>query len=258
MIYKKHLGVQIPDELLANFLDKQWLLEHAEHVHKNQVNVVAKLNKPIPNAPEKYVIKYFGWRNTISRILSPVMRSRAKKSWDAAHWLLEHDVQTPKPIAVHTERQFGFIRENFYLCESLEDFRSARRILNDPTVSERDKDSLLKIMAEMVREIHDHNFVHGDLTIANFMVVDLIPEDVYLIDLNRGVHFFYLTDKRRIRDIAKMDLCDCSMVVGHPNCRREQFLRYYSIDYVNDLKLLQNALMKKKRRKYLKKKLRGN
>lgn len=257
MIYKKHRGINIPDELLMNFLDKQWLLGNADHVHKNQVNVVAKLAEPIPGAPEKYVIKYFGWRNTISKILSPVMRSRAKKSWDAAHWLLEHDIQTPKPIAVHTERQFGFIRENFYLCESLEEFRSARRILNDPAVSERNKDALLKIMADMVRKIHDHNFVHGDLTIANFMVVDFVPDQVYLIDLNRGVHFLYLTDKRRIRDIAKMDLCDCSMVVGHPNCRREKFLHYYSTDYESDLKLLQNALMKKKRRKYLKKKLRG-
>lgn len=257
MFYKPHHGVPIPQDLLSRLLDKQWILKRADHVHKNQVNVVAKLSEPIPDAPEIYVIKYFGWRNTISQILSPVMRSRAKKSWDAAHWLLEHGVQTPKPIAVHTERKFGLIGENFYLCESLDDFRSARRILNDPNVAESDKDKLLKIMAEMVRTIHWHNFVHGDLTIANFIVVDFAPDQVYLIDLNRGVHFIYLTAKRRIRDIAKMDLCDCSMSMKHEHCRREKFLQYYSDNYDRDLKLLQTALKKKKQRKSLKRKLRG-
>lgn len=257
MLYKLHHGVSIPRELLEKFLDKQWLLDNAEHVHKNQVNVVAKLNESLPGAPENYVIKNFGWRNTISKILSPVMRSRAKKSWDAARWLLEHGVPTPKPIAVHTKRRFGFIRENFYLCESLDEFRSARNIIKDSETPDSEKDVLIQIMAQMVQTIHHHNFVHGDLTLANFMVVDMTPGEVYLIDLNRGVHFVYLTNMRRIRDIAKMDLCTCSMMEKHENCLRDKFLHYYSDNYDRDLKLLQKALMNKKRRKRLKNKLRG-
>ncbi|MBS1271538.1 MAG: 3-deoxy-D-manno-octulosonic acid kinase [Candidatus Marinimicrobia bacterium] len=245
MVYKPLDGLNLTNDQIAKLSARDWVLEHAAYIYKDHTNLVAKLDYPIENAPNKYVIKLFGWRNTLSKILSPVMRSRAKKSWDTAHFLLSNDIPTPAPLAVYTSRRYGFVRKNFYLCECINDFNSARAVLRRLDTPEPEKAKLVKIIAKIVRRMHKANFVHNDLTLANFLVEKIQPDRVYLVDLNRGVHYCYLRNYRRIMDVAKMDLCSCDFTESHSGCYRDQFLRQYRDDYERDRRLLRMALQRK-------------
>ncbi|MCF7804623.1 MAG: lipopolysaccharide kinase InaA family protein [Candidatus Marinimicrobia bacterium] len=256
MIYRPHHGVQLSRKQIERFSDRDWIREHAIDTYKDTTNLVARLNYPVDGFPEEYVIKWFGWRNTISKILSPVMRSRAKKSWDAAHFFLANNVPTPPPLIVYTSRRYGIVRENFYISESVEEFNSARKILRYMDVPEADKARIVEIIAGMVKRLHVANFTHNDLTLANFLVNEVEPGKIFLVDLNRGTRHFHLWDYHRIKDITKMDLCPCDLDELHPNCYRDQFLRAYSENYERDRRLVAKALVRKRRKKRWKKKLR--
>lgn len=239
---------------IAECSSKTWLRQHAVRVPKNQVNVVAEIPGSYFNYDQNVMVKLFGWRNTMSILFSPVMRSRAKKSWDMAGWLLDHGVATPEPLAVYTARKYGIIQENFYISKAIQQYRTARHILHDKTVNRGYKDQLIQSLAEIVRRIHHHHVVHNDLTLANFLVKDVVPEDISLVDLNRATKWWRLPRIKRLADIARMDLCSCDFTpINNHHCYRDVFLRTYSDEhYARDRRLLQKLVRNRSRQKRMK------
>jgi len=240
-------------EQINRLCNKGWILERAFHVYKNKTNLVAAVEMNFNGKLKKVVVKNFGWRNTISRIFSPVMRSRAKKSWDASYWLLDAGIFVPKPISVYTERVFGFIKKNFLLTEYISDYYSARRILQDVTFDTELKKNVVKIIAEIISRLHSANLLHNDLTLGNFLVGDIDKDEIYLIDLNRLVYKRRLTLKMKMYDISKMNLCRCNLEQVHENCMWLLFLRNYDQDnYDNNIMVLRKAIAKNRLRKQVK------
>ncbi len=241
-------------QYIAECSSKTWLRHHATRVPKNQVNVVAEIPGAHFNYDQTVMVKLFGWRNTMSIFFSPVMRSRAKKSWDMARWLRDHGVATPEPLAVYTARKYGIIRENFYISKAIQQYRTARNILQDRTVNRDHKDQLVQSLAKIVRRIHRHHVVHNDLTLANFLVRDIFPQDIFLVDLNRAAKWWRLPRIKRLADIARMDLCSCDYTTATDHdCYRDVFLRTYSDrNYARDQRLLSRLVRNRSRQKRIK------
>lgn len=253
MLYKKLHGETLTEKQIQNLSKRDWILQHAAHVYKIKTNVVAALEINVNGKLQRVVVKNFGWRNKISQILSPVMRSRAKKSWDAATLLLKNGVRVPYPISVFTFRKFGFIKTNSYLCENITDFRSARQILKDKSVETELKNSLIKLIAKMIAKLHTTKSTHNDLTLGNFLVKDIKKGEVYLIDLNRLVHRFRLSIPRRMYDISKINLCNCNLEKIHDDCRWLLFLKHYNPDgYSQNILALKKAIRRNVLRKNVK------
>ena len=103
------IGEDSFQENILRFSNKSWLRTNADPMQKDKANVVAEIPGTLLDYPDNVVVKNFGWRNTLSIIFSPVMRSRAKKSWDMALWLLEHNVATPEPLAPRGGPQPGLV-----------------------------------------------------------------------------------------------------------------------------------------------------
>jgi tRNA A-37 threonylcarbamoyl transferase component Bud32 len=223
--------------------NKGWIIEKATEVYKRQPNVVALMEFEIGNRFRKVVVKCFGWRNTISAIMSPFMRSRAQKSWDASWWLLEAGVPVPKPIAVFTNRSRGFVKSNFLITEYIGTNQKVRRILRNEIVEAEQKNLILRKMAEMVRKMHQAGMIHRDLTPGNFLVKDSNCEEIYLVDLNRLRRKSRVTVAGKMHDISKMGLCTCNLEHFHENCKWQYFLRQYEPEQFNrNLKALKRAI----------------
>jgi len=154
-----YIGPPIDRYHLEGLMNKGWIIEYALEVFKRHPNVVALLELDIGNRFQKVIVKNFGWRNNISIILSPWMRSRAQKLWDASHWLLEAGVSVPKPLAVYTQRQMGFILNNFLVTEYIGKFQTARRILRNEIVELEIKRLITSKIAEMVARMHQANLI---------------------------------------------------------------------------------------------------
>lgn len=233
--------------------NKGWIIEKATEIYKRHPNVVALMEFEIDNHPRKVVVKCFGWRNTISVIMSPFMRSRAQKSWDASQWLLDAGVPVPKPIAVFTARSRGFIKSNFLITEYIGPNRKAQRILRNEIVEVEQKNLILRKMAEMVRKMHQAGMIHHDLTPDNFLVKDSNCE-IYLVDLNRLRRKSRITVAGKMHDISKMGLCSCNLEHFHENCRWQYFLRQYEPEQIDrNLKVLKRAILKTRVRHKVKK-----
>jgi tRNA A-37 threonylcarbamoyl transferase component Bud32 len=233
--------------------NKGWIIEYALEVFKRHPNVVALLDLEIGNRFQKVIVKNFGWRNNISIILSPWMRSRAQKSWDASHWLLKAGVSVPNPLAVYTQRRAGFIVANYLVTEYIGKFQIARRILRNEIVEPEIKQLIVSKMAEMVARMHLANLIHNDLTMGNFLVKDDDYEKIYLVDLNRLERKSRLSIAERMRDIAKINLCRCHLNEEHENCLWCFFLQQYDApQFERNLKVLKKAICKNQLRHQVK------
>ncbi|MDD5765299.1 MAG: lipopolysaccharide kinase InaA family protein [Candidatus Marinimicrobia bacterium] len=243
------LGNWLNRETVERLCNKGWIIERAKFIYKRKVNIVADVEIPIGEKQYLVVVKNFGWRNSQSRLFSPFMRSRARKSWDASNLLLENGVIVPTPITCYTERKKGFIKKNFLLTERIDDYRLARKVLRDFTVESAYKDSVIRSIAEIVFKIHCLKYLHNDLTLGNFLVKNRNSQNVCLIDLNRMASRRFMTTFRKMYDISKMNLCDCGLVKPHENCRWIEFLNYYEPAHVKrNMKALQKAIRKNLRR----------
>lgn len=246
------LGETIAPELIEKLCDRHWIDANARVVYKDKVNIVAELELEIKGKLREVVIKYFGWRNKISYWLSPFMRSRAQKSWDASQWLINHGINVPKPIAVFTRRKLGFIHENFLLTEKIADHITVRQFLKNTDSFER-KAEVVKQLGLIVKKLHDGNFLHRDLTLGNFLLTDKGAQEIYLVDLNRLVWRPFLFKWQRLKDISKMNLCPCRLQLEHIDCLWLVFLNAYDNErFKSNLKILRAALNYRKKKLSLK------
>ena len=253
MIYQAVHGIALTTEQIRQLGDREWISRHARHVHKDKVNIVAEIDLTIDGNTRAVVIKHFGWRNTLSRLLSPLMRSRAKKSWDASHWLLTHGVGVPRPLAACTLRRWGFIVVNFLITEKIADYTAARKKLRQPETSIQERSAIIRHMAQMVRKIHQARLIHNDLTLGNFLVANAQPDNIVLIDLNRLKRKLHLSRRARMQDLARMNVCQCHLDAEHAACGWDLLLRAYDeIEVAANRKALRRAIQKRSRRKMVK------
>lgn len=261
MSYSKLLhGEWLNKETIEQLCNRDWIIKRANIIYKKKTNVVADVEILIKENPRNVVVKNFGWRNSISRLLSPFMRSRAQKSWDVSLVLLKNGINVPAPITAYTERKHGFIQKNFLLTERIDDYQLARKILRDFTIESRQKEVMIRqrrIMigeiAKMIAGIHRLKYLHNDLTLGNFLVKNGNFSDIYLIDLNRMKEKKIMTTFRRMYDISKMNLCKCDLEYEHENCLWEIFLNHYDIGDIKSNRIsLRKAIQKNKLRKKMK------
>ncbi|HPC35908.1 MAG TPA: lipopolysaccharide kinase InaA family protein [Candidatus Marinimicrobia bacterium] len=253
MGYRALHGEKLTQEQLRQLCDRDWISTNAHHIYKDKVNILAEIELEINGVPRTVVIKWFGWRNRISYWLSPFMRSRAKKSWDASFSLLKCGVKVPMPITVYTRRRFGFIQRNFLLTEKIKNFTLARSWLRDPNANPDHKRIIVATIAEMIRKMHQAGMVHSDLTPGNFLVNNDNPAEIFLVDLNRLKHKIFLTRAQKMNDIAKLNLCRCNLAQEHSDCLWILFLEQYDKKELEKNKLaLRLAISRLKNRRAMK------
>ncbi len=160
-----------------------------------------------PNIVAKYssnghdiVIKLFGWRSRVHYYLSPFMHSRAQISWNIAHSLLKAGVRTPKPIFVHTNRNYGFIKTNVFITEYIDSNDTLRSYLKSEYNLEDGK-RLMRDLGINLAKMHEQSIFHHDLTTGNILVDEY--QRTYLIDLNRAKKRNPKL-RRRLNDLAKL------------------------------------------------------
>ncbi|MCK9482863.1 MAG: lipopolysaccharide kinase InaA family protein [Candidatus Marinimicrobia bacterium] len=247
MCYQDLQGERLTNTQIARLSDRNWLRTNARRIYKDKINLLAEIDLEINGISQPVVIKWFGWRNRISYWLSPVMRSRAKKSWDAALNLLRNGIQTPAPLTVYTLRRCGFIRCNFLLTKKVGNYTLARRWLRDENATNDEKITIVETIAVMIGKMHQSGLVHYDLTPGNFLVSNDNPANVILIDLNRMKRRIVLSRRLKMYDIAKLNLCTCGLNKEHASCLWSIFLeKYDQTNFAQNRIALRSAIRRRK------------
>jgi tRNA A-37 threonylcarbamoyl transferase component Bud32 len=154
------------------------------------------------------LVKEFGRRSWIHQLLSPLGRSRPMAALSIGLKLHSCGVLTPTPLLAYEVAHGRLDRVAVIVTSLINDAIKARNILNDSTAEPSGVQTLLEAMATAVRRTHDAGIMHRDLSLGNFLIRKDVPDQVYLIDLSRALHFQRLPVILRLYDLARLNLAD--------------------------------------------------
>ncbi|GAA4048519.1 lipopolysaccharide kinase InaA family protein [Flavobacterium chungnamense] len=154
---------------------------------------------------EKVNIKFFKKPGIFKSIIYSFFRStKAKRSFDYANYLTNHNILTPQPIAYIEERSvFGLLGDSFYISQQIDYDFTIRELIHNPLFPNRN--SILEQFAEFTFKMHEANVNFLDHSPGNTLIVDKENNqfEFYLIDLNR-MKFEKLSIEKRMDNFKKM------------------------------------------------------
>ena len=147
-------------------------------------------------------IKSFKVPNIINRIAYKIFRSsKAQRSFEYAHKLIENNVLTPHPIAYAEEKKLLFGR-SFYVSEHLDYDLTYRELCYDSPYDGNEE--ILAAFTRFTYTLHQKGIHFLDHSMGNTLIV--IKEegyDFYLVDLNR-MRFGEMDFATRIANFSRL------------------------------------------------------
>ncbi|QEE51335.1 lipopolysaccharide kinase [Flavobacterium alkalisoli] len=137
-------------------------------------------------ADEKVNLKYFKRPNAMNSVVYSLLRpSKARRSFEYAQYLLQHEILTPFPIAYVEERTATGLKESFYICRHINYDFTFRELIHDPMFENRKE--ILEQFTEFTFKMHESRVNFLDHSPGNTLIVNKgnTQYDFYLIDLNR-------------------------------------------------------------------------
>ncbi len=174
-------------------------MKQAERVYDTSPNIVASLI----TAGGPVVVKLFGWRQRLHYYFSIGMKSRARMSWDAAHHLRQARTRTPEPLFIYTLRKLGLVQKNLLITAGVEPHTTLRKFLRANPAKEQ-VTAVVNDLARNIARMHNAGIVHNDLTPGNILIDN--SGQTYLIDLNRLRKKRLLSVRKRLHDLARINL----------------------------------------------------
>lgn len=160
---------------------------------------------------KKFVIKRYnpkGFWHGIKRMLRP---SRALRSWKNSHYLEQHDISTPKPVAVLIE-YFGPIRGKTYFLMEFVDGLRGWDIFKRDSEYQSSWDKIFQEIFFLLRKLHAMRVTHDDFQHNNMLFVNESP---VLLDLDHmRIHKY---NSLWFRHNFRKDIDNFLMVLGETN-----------------------------------------
>ncbi|UZH54834.1 Kdo domain containing protein [Salinimicrobium tongyeongense] len=131
----------------------------------------------VPNPVNKVLYRYF-------------LKSKAKRSFENANYLLERGIGTPAPIAYAEESGLLYGRSYYFSLQIPYDL-TYRELIHEPDYPQREE--ILRAFTRFTFQLHEHDILFRDHSPGNT-----------LIQLNNGEYKFFLVDLNRM-NFQKMD-----------------------------------------------------
>jgi len=147
-------------------------------------------------------VKSFKVPNVINRIAYRVFRSsKAQRSFEYAHRLLENDILTPQPIAYFEEKGFLF-GKSFYVSEHFKYDLTYRELCHSSDYVGDEK--ILSAFAQFTFDLHKKGIHFLDHSPGNTLIkIKDDSYDFYLVDLNR-MKFGTMDFTARMENFARL------------------------------------------------------
>lgn len=151
-------------------------------------------------AAKDVVVKRYNFKGIIHSVRHTLKRSRARRNWLHAHRLGMLDIPTAKPLAFIEKRRGLMIYKSYFVTEYI-DSQKLSDFLQDDSLSEEQRSSMIKKVTELLDKLSKHRITHGDLKQSNILIVDNEP---ILIDLDSMmVHRFdWMFNIKRKKDLT--------------------------------------------------------
>jgi len=181
------------ESLVANFKAKG---ERLDNGNRNTI-------KLFKIGDETFNVKAFKMPNIVNRLIYRFFRpSKAQRSFEYAHRLMDSGILTPQPIAYFEEKNALFFGKSFYISKHLNyDLTYRELIKNSNYVGDED---LLSAFAKFTFTLHEKGIHFLDHSPGNTLIKfkGEVPT-FYLVDLNR-MRFGVLDFDTRMKNFARL------------------------------------------------------
>ena len=159
--------------------------------------------KIFPLGEKELNIKSFKIPNAINKVAYRFIRkSKAERSFNYAHYLLEKDIGTPSPVAYAEEKEGFLFKRSFYISENLKSDLSFRTLVEEPNFPEFER--ILRSFTRFTFELHEKNVQFLDHSPGNTLIqINNGNYNFFLVDLNR-MNFRKLSFEQRMKNFSRL------------------------------------------------------
>jgi len=150
------------------------------------------------------VIKRYNRKSLLHGFTRLWRTTRARRSFDAARWLLQNGVLTAMPLAFIENRSFGALNHGAYYLSLCHPGDNLLRQLNSGEIKNHDFDALLSEFGRLFTLLRRANAAHGDMKISNFIYHS---NRLCVLDLDATQPYKRIWQARRAfrKDIARFE-----------------------------------------------------
>lgn len=148
--------------------------------------------------------KLFKQHNIINRHVYKFYRkSKAQRSFEYAHMLIQKSYWTPKPVAYIENHDLIGLTTSYYISEQLEDCWTFDLVLRDHSFPDREK--IIKEYASLMFRLHNDGILFLDNSPNNFLIrKEDSAYSIYMVDLNRMNFSDSIDLNKRLANFARI------------------------------------------------------
>ncbi len=145
----------------------------------------------IPNSFNSVVYKFF-------------RKSKAKRSYEYATYLIENGILTPKPIAFYEKFNWFGLQESYYVSEHLLSDLTFRELVEDPNFPNHE--IILRQFTQFCFQLHEKGIEFKDHSPGNTLIKKRANAvyDFYLVDLNRMAFHTAIPFALRMKNLSRL------------------------------------------------------
>jgi hypothetical protein len=129
-------------------------------------------------------------------------KSKARRSFENASYLLENEIGTPKPLAYFEYFSAWGLQKSFYVSEHLDCDLTFRELITNPNYPDWEK--ILIATTDFTFKLHENNILFKDHSPGNTLIKKEGNDyRFFLVDLNR-MNFKTLTFEERIKNFSRL------------------------------------------------------
>lgn len=167
-----------------------------------------------------YVKRYYVAGKGLRRFFG---KPRIQSEWENLQWFAQHKLPTASIVAYGMEKRYGLFKRGAMITQEIPDTQDLAEIArnNDPRLNSRRWVNIIsQQVANAMRTMHDHGFIHNDLKWRNLLVDS--SEHLFLIDCPMGgLWRGKLFEHRVLKEFATLDR------VARYKLSNTQRLRFY-------------------------------
>lgn len=138
--------------------------------------------------------------------------SKVRREYENLEQLRAWGLDAPAPVAYGEERRNGWLLRSYLISEGVPDPLSLDLFIRDvlptlpPAERPRQREDLVRALADYTKRLHDHLFVHHDYFWRNILLSGKSLAHFFLIDSHKGCTWNSWADARnRAKDLATLD-----------------------------------------------------
>ncbi len=129
---------------------------------------------------KKFVVKRYNIMGFWHGVKNNFRQSRAFRSWKNSHYLEQHNIGTPKPVAALIER-FGPIRGRSYFIAEYVEGAQGRYLFAKDSKPQKEWEKMFAGVAKLLEKLYAAGITHDDFQKSNMIFVEETP---VLLDLD--------------------------------------------------------------------------